>query len=283
MRFARYGPRGRFRSEKTYPYGADLPVITGGVTLALILMVVVVFVLPAMLHAWHELPQADRTARILYPPEARAAGVEGEVTVRYSIDSDGHTTPPEIVTGTPPGVFDQAVRDHLAGISFRPIPTVPRGGQALVTQIWRFQLRSDDMPQRIRPLRYPMMYEQIVCGRFDTPPRILSRVEPLLSADQGSDESAAGRLVVEQIPPHADLVMRGEILVTFILDESGRVTFPKITLDLRFLRPIYARTVLDAVKQWRFEPARRDGRPVPVEITQRIDLVDQLDRLYRGG
>lgn len=47
-------------------------------------------------------------APIVYPQAAKAAGIEGHVTVRYRIRSDGSVDHVEVVESDPPGVFDDA-------------------------------------------------------------------------------------------------------------------------------------------------------------------------------
>jgi len=283
MRFAHYGPRSRFRSEKTNPYGIDLPVITGGVTLALIMLVIVAFVFPAMFHAWHELPRTNGGRPDLFLAAVREVDVAGEVVIRYALDTEGAITTPEVISSAPAGVYDEIVLDHLATMVFEPMPTVPRNGQALITQVWRFTSRAEREGGRNYPAPYPMMYERIVCGRFDQSPRLLSRVEPVLPARSERDAGDIEQVVVEEIPLSQAFIRRTEILVTFTLESSGRVAFPKVTLGQEILTPAQRRAVQEAIKEWHFEPATREGKPVPVEVTQRIDLIDQLDRLFPDG
>ncbi len=59
----------------------------------------------------------------------------------------------------------------------------------------------------------------------------------------------------------------GKVIVVFIVNEKGRVERPKIkyTDD-----PILNKATLDAVKQWRFEPARRNGKPVSTPVKRTI-------------
>ncbi len=80
-------------------------------------------------------------AQIVYPEEARAAGIEGQVTVRYRIRSDGSVDHVEVVTSDPPGVFDDAA--------------------VLAVRTWRYQPatvdgKPVDVPNVISTLRFSL-------------------------------------------------------------------------------------------------------------------------------
>lgn len=56
----------------------------------------------------------------LYPPRARRAGIEGAVTVEFTITPDGSIKDPEIVGADPPQVFDRAVLRAIRRWRFNP-------------------------------------------------------------------------------------------------------------------------------------------------------------------
>lgn len=53
--------------------------------------------------------------------------------------------------------------------------------------------------------------------------------------------------------------MNGEVVVEFLVDETGRVTNPSI---VRSTSSVFEEPSLRAVLKWRFEPGKRDGRVV---------------------
>ncbi len=55
----------------------------------------------------------------------------------------------------------------------------------------------------------------------------------------------------------------GEVVVSFIVDENGKVTSAEI---FRSSDPRFNKAALDAVSQWRFEPALKDGVPVRTRV-----------------
>lgn len=56
----------------------------------------------------------------LYPPRARRAGIEGVVTVEFTIADDGSVKDPRIVSAEPPRVFERAVLRAIRRWRFQP-------------------------------------------------------------------------------------------------------------------------------------------------------------------
>ncbi len=61
----------------------------------------------------------------------------------------------------------------------------------------------------------------------------------------------------------------GTCVLTMIVDEQGRPRDPKVVRGLGFGLDSKA---LEAVKQWRFQPALKDGRPVNVQISVEVEF-----------
>jgi protein TonB len=57
--------------------------------------------------------------------------------------------------------------------------------------------------------------------------------------------------------------IEGTVYVQFIVDREGRVVEPRIE---KSTHSAFDKPALDAVRQWRFEPAVRDGRPVQARL-----------------
>ncbi len=56
----------------------------------------------------------------VYPPRALRAGIEGSVTVEFTIDTSGAVKDIEVVNADPPGVFEQAVMQAIRRWKFAP-------------------------------------------------------------------------------------------------------------------------------------------------------------------
>ena len=65
-------------------------------------------------------PQFLSGPDLVYPPAARAAGIEGHVVVRYDVTAAGTVANPRIVESEPAGTFDAAALASLSRWRFRP-------------------------------------------------------------------------------------------------------------------------------------------------------------------
>jgi protein TonB len=79
----------------------------------------------------------------IYPEDARAAGVQGDVVVRYDVSVTGTVVNARIESADPPGVFDQAA---LAAVrSWRYNPQIRDGeAQAVENILSTVRFRLDD-------------------------------------------------------------------------------------------------------------------------------------------
>lgn len=75
---------------------------------------------------------------------------------------------------------------------------------------------------------------------LDQKPRVVYQPGPVLSAD------------VRRKAP-------GTVYVLFVVDQSGRVSEPLVQ---KSTDPVFERPALSAVKQWKFEPGKRNGQAV---------------------
>ena len=88
-------------------------------------------------------------ADLVYPDQARAAGVEGVVRVRYDVTVDGLVVNARVDAADPVGVFDDAALALVRSWRFRP--AVEDGesvaAPALISEV-RFQLGDTDRYDR---------------------------------------------------------------------------------------------------------------------------------------
>jgi TonB family protein len=83
------------------------------------------------------------------------------------------------------------------------------------------------------------------------PPRVLSQHEP-----EFSEEAREAKY-------------QGVITLSFVVDESGSVR------DVQIVSPLglgLDEKAVDAVSSWKFQPAAKDGQPVPVQIAVEVDF-----------
>jgi protein TonB len=67
--------------------------------------------------------------------------------------------------------------------------------------------------------------------------------------------------------------LTGEVVVEFLVNELGEVESPRA---VRTSDPVFVESALKAAARWRFEPGRKDGRPVRFRMA--VPFVFTLDR-----
>jgi TonB family protein len=72
--------------------------------------------------------------------------------------------------------------------------------------------------------------------------------------------------------------LRGEVVIDFVVDRAGKVTEAHV---VRSLNPAFEQATLDALYQWTFAPARREG--VPVSCHLRETFTFQHEQKIGGG
>ncbi len=88
-------------------------------------------------------------------------------------------------------------------------------------------------------------------GKGVAPPRVLNQHEP-----EFSEEARQAKY-------------QGVITLSLVVDESGNVG------DLQIVRPLglgLDEKAVNAVSDWKFQPATKDGQPVPVQIAVEVDF-----------
>lgn len=103
-------------------------------------------------------------------------------------------------------------------------------------------------------------------------------------ADGGSEDSGLfsvadldqqPRVVYPHNPQMTPQIRRkapGTVYIVFIVDEEGRVQNPVVQQSPD---PVFDRPALDAIKKWKFEPGKRNGKPVRFRMRQPITFKDK--------
>ena len=96
---------------------------------------------------------------LLYPPQAKAAGIEGRVLVRYDVTIKGRVANARIESAAPAGYFEAAALDAVRSWRFRPL--LERGKPAAA-------------PNRVSEVAFKLGDD----GRYDLPLPAPRRKEP---------------------------------------------------------------------------------------------------------
>jgi TonB family protein len=182
-------------------------------------------------------PSVIREVKPQYPDAALAAGRSGEVTLECVVNPDGSVGEVRVITSLDPSLDAEAVK-ALKQWQFKPGSKDGKPVPVAVTVEVTFSVRhkgpSLDSAEVFKP------------GGTVTHPKAVKEVRP-------------------SYPPE---VMRAG--VTGMVDIEC-VVLPDGTVgDARTVAPLHPQLdaeSLKAVRQWRFEPGRQDGKPVPVQVT----------------
>lgn len=118
-----------------------------------------------------------------------------------------------------------------------------------------------------------------VHGQTVAPAHDSSKVSAATPADVPDDQTFAGyqRVTPDMTPPRAkyspdpefpelapDAEQRGLVVMLVGVNEKGRVAPVRV---LRSSGDAFEKSAVETVKKWKFKPARKDGKPVPVQVT----------------
>ena len=114
--------------------------------------------------------------------------------------------------------------------------------------------------------------------------RFVIAAEPETEDDRGEPRDTWPKLAMRAPPKYPKDASRygveGEVLLLAIVEEDGSVGRLSVisttaTRHESLYRPQFEQAALDAVRQWRYEPARRDGKPEAFPITISIAFTRQ--------
>ena len=86
-------------------------------------------------------PAVIRQARPEYPPEAQRRGIEGRVTVRLIVDTEGKPTQCAVQSAQPAGVFEKSALKAAGAMRFTPGRSKGRAVRTLVLLPFDYRLR----------------------------------------------------------------------------------------------------------------------------------------------
>jgi TonB family protein len=224
---------------------------------------------------YDEAPVLIRMLKPVYPDSARKAGIEGKVVLQVVIDQEGRVVDAEVLVSDPPGLFDESAMNSIRRWVYTPATRDGRPIKVRVGQVMEFALRSAnqkpppapptvaDPPAGQKPPPPPpppppparQQVEDPISIKWDTPPR------PILTAIAAYPELArkAG--------------IEGRVILMLLVDENGSVVEAEV---VKAEPPgIFDDAALMAIRNWRFEPAMKDGKPIKVRMEQPMEFALQ--------
>jgi TonB family protein len=175
----------------------------------------------------------------LYSDEARRRMVEGIVTIDARVDSSGRPRDLRIVRGLGFGLDENAL---LAVRNWQFVPGTRPDAIARVDV--EFSLETAELNELIANDMVTRVGPGVV------PPRIVRRVEPR--------------------HPGADAAPGGTVLLDAVIEDDG---IPRVVRVVRSLSWEMDEAAIEALEQWRFSPAEKDGEPVKVRMDVEMNFV----------
>jgi len=183
-------------------------------------------------------PQVIESVPPIYTDEALAARIEGTVTLEAEVDINGTVTILRVVKGLG---FDLDQRAIAAVLSWKFAPASQNGFPVqAITQIdVDFKLPAQT-PFRLGDGVYRV-----------TPPTVITRIEP-----QYTDEARA-------------VHYQGTVVVRVTIGEDGSVKIDKVVRGLDYG---LTESATDALKQWKFNPGTKAGKPVAISLNIEVNF-----------
>ena len=85
---------------------------------------------------------------------------------------------------------------------------------------------------------------------MDTRPRLITHVNPVYS-------------------PQMQKKAPGDVFILLVIDENGQVVNPVVESSTD---PVFVTPALNAIRKWKYEPAKRDGKPIRSRTRQQISF-----------
>lgn len=143
---------------------------------------------------------------------------------------------------------------------------------------WTMQERSDGIatsPSLTTAEPLPVPIDEAIVASGPAPTRVM----PAAKAKPAALGDRAPRLIASSqiMPKYPAAALRsgeaGTVLVAATIDANGVPV--DVTIDDRSGNRELDRSALQAVRQWRFQPALRDGKPVPASVRVPVEFALQ--------
>jgi TonB family protein len=190
-------------------------------------------------------PVVDQyTTPPLYSDEARSQGVEGKVTLAVTVGADGTARSLQVVRGLGYGL-DQNALVAVRDWHFAPAKRNGRAVESTARVDVEFSLKTAELNELIAN----DMATRI--GPGVTPPQVVHRSDPVYPATSASTKP------------------EGAAVLDVVIPEDG---VPRVIRVIRSLDWQFDEIAINALKEWRFSPAMKDGRPVKVRMNVAVEF-----------
>ena len=169
-----------------------------------------------------------------YPTRAKKRGIEGSVTMEFTVTETGSVEDLVVIESDPPGVFDRAAIQAASKFKYRPKV-------------------SDGSPMRVEGVKHKIVFELEKAADLESGTAIQDTGQylPLVKVSPKYPKRALSRGI------------EGSVTLEFAVTEKGSVEDPVVVES----DPpgIFDRAATDAVSMYKYRPKIVDGEPVRVE------------------
>jgi TonB family protein len=227
-----------------------------------LLLAIILFLGTSAGQSTPELSQEEAVALLstrvapVYPALARQARIQGDVVVRLTIDEGGVPTDIRLVSGHP--MLSPAVLDAVRQWRFRPYEVDEKAVEADTQITVRFRLGpTEEQRSENRRTEWVNAFEQ-------------RTGEHVFTADEEIDAVRILQRRAVKIPGGVSArAAKSDVEVWCIVDAGGNVG------DVRVASPgeaLMDAAAVEAVRKWRFAPARHRGLPVAQVLTLIVEF-----------
>jgi len=230
---------------------------------------------------------SDILAQFANSSMATEEGFDATVTLKVRVDADAWVGDVKVINVEGPAGFRNAVEDVVSRMRFKPAKRDSENVPVWFTQ--QISIHNYPSTKKIQTPNSTSLRDAGLGGTFASdqvdkkprPSRIVSPDYPRAAAVEKLNRSADANIreiwsvdvkpaIIHSVQPYYPDVARrnrftGIVHLKFKVNVDGSVS------DVRARgRPIFVRPAIDAISQYRFTPARHEGKPVPVWMTRTI-------------
>ncbi len=185
-------------------------------------------------------PRLIKRVNPIYPKQALAEKLQGAVVLEGLIDEGGKVADVRVISSAAP-VLEKAAVEALRGWEYEPFQVGGKAKKVVFSVTITFALDAGKVKEEPKegrggPAQLP-----------DSPkPKLLKQVRPAYPEEAKKNG------------------LQGTVVLEVRTDEGGKVRAIRV---LQGASPLLDQAALEAVKQWEYEPVRKDGKAVPVAFT----------------
>ncbi len=194
----------------------------------------------------------------VYPEEARKNGIEGIVILSARTDEYGRVADTFILRSIP--ALDEAAQTAVKQWVYEPMLINGKATPVLFTVTVRFQLDGKGKKGSAETALSIMTAEDAVKKELLTDSELRDFAQGAVVVKGDAEMPKKVHSVSPQYP-HKAMINRveGVVILLVKIDAQGNVVAQKTILSI----PVLDQGAIDAVKQWKYEPLMKDGKPVP--------------------